>query len=60
MDGNLGTIDLHPDAPADSRLAVSAANAFSAVIAVPEPSTLLLMALAGDGLMAARRGRPRA
>jgi hypothetical protein len=60
VDGNLGTIDLHPDAPADSRLTVSPANAFSAVTAVPEPSTLLLMALAGGSLMAARRGRRRA
>jgi hypothetical protein len=60
VDGNLGTIDLHPDAPADERLTVAPSNAFSTVTAVPEPSTLLLVALAGGGLMAARRGRSRA
>jgi hypothetical protein len=60
VDGNLGTIDLHPDAPADQRLSVAPSNAFSTVTAVPEPSTLLLVALAGCGLMAARGGRRRA
>lgn len=57
VDGNLGSIDLHPDAPADARLTVGPDNAFSTVRAVPEPSTLLLMALSGCGLMAARRRR---
>ena len=57
VDGNLGSIELHPDAPADALLTVAPDNAFSTVRAVPEPSTLLLVALAGCGLMAARRGR---
>jgi hypothetical protein len=60
VDGNLGTIDLHPDAPADQFLTVAPSNAFSTVTAVPEPSTLLLVALAGCGLTAARRSRTRA
>ena len=60
VDGNLGTIDLHPDAPANQFLSVAPSNAFSTVTAVPEPSTLLLVALAGCGLTAARRGRNRA
>ena len=60
VDGNLGTIDLHPDAPADQFLSVAPSNAFSTVTAVPEPSTLLLVALAGCGLMGARRDRSRA
>jgi hypothetical protein len=57
VDGNLGNIELHPDAPADARLTVAPDNAFSTVRAVPEPSTLLLVALSGCGLMAARRRR---
>lgn len=57
VDGNLGSIDLHPEAPADARLTIGPDNAFSTVRAVPEPSTLLLMALSGCGLMAARRRR---
>ena len=60
VDGNLGTIDLHPDAPANQFLSVAPSNAFSTVTAVPEPTTLLLVALAGCGLTAARRGRNRA
>jgi hypothetical protein len=60
VDGNLGTIALHPDAPADQFLSVAPSNAFSTVTAVPEPSTLLLMALAGCGFITARRGRSRA
>ncbi|WP_322400171.1 NF038129 family PEP-CTERM protein [Massilia luteola] len=56
VDGNLGSIDLHPEAPADARLTVAPDNAFSTVRAVPEPSTLLL-ALSGCGLLAARRRR---
>jgi hypothetical protein len=60
VDGNLGTIALHPDALADQRLTIAPSNAFSTVTAVPEPSTLLLVALAGGGLMAVRRGRTRA
>jgi hypothetical protein len=60
VDGNLGSIDLHPDAPADQFLSVAPSNAFSTVTAVPEPSTLLLVALAGCGLTGVRRGRSRA
>jgi hypothetical protein len=60
VDGNLGTIALHPDAPADQFLSVAPSNAFSTVSAVPEPATLLLMALAGCGFITARRGRSRA
>ncbi len=55
VDGDLGSIALHPDAAADARLTVSPDNAFSAVRAVPEPSTLLLVALSGSVLMAVRR-----
>ncbi|WP_198115379.1 NF038129 family PEP-CTERM protein [Massilia rhizosphaerae] len=54
VDGNLGSIDLHPEAVVGSGLTAAPDNAFSTVRAVPEPSTLLLMALAG-GLMAVRR-----
>jgi hypothetical protein len=57
VDGILGSIDLHPDAPADARLTIGPDNAFSTVSAVPEPSTLLLVALSGCGLFAARRRR---
>ncbi|KQV36737.1 NF038129 family PEP-CTERM protein [Massilia sp. Root335] len=57
VDGNLGSIDLHPEAPADARLTIAPDNAFSTVRAVPEPSTLLLVALSGCGLVAARRRR---
>ena len=54
VDGDLGSIALHPDAQADARLDVTPDNPFSAVRAVPEPSTLLL-ALSGCGLMLVRR-----
>lgn len=60
VDGNLGSMELHPEAPAGEQLVTSPLNAFSTVTAVPEPSTLLLVALAGGGLMAARRVRRRA
>ncbi len=55
VDGDLGSIALHPDAAPDGRLAISPDNAFSAVRAVPEPSTLLLVALTGCVLAVARR-----
>jgi hypothetical protein len=55
VDGDLGSIALHPDAPPDGRLTISPDNAFSAVRAVPEPSTLLLVALSGSVLVAVRR-----
>ena len=60
VDGNLGSMELHPEAPAGEALVTSPSNAFSTVTKVPEPSTLLLVALAGCGLAAARRGRTRA
>jgi hypothetical protein len=60
VDGNLGSMELHPEAPAGEELVTSPSNAFSTVTKVPEPSTLLLVALAGCGLAAARRGRTRA
>ncbi|MCS0632168.1 NF038129 family PEP-CTERM protein [Telluria mixta] len=55
VDGDLGSIALHPDAAPDGRLTVTPDNAFSAVRAVPEPSTLLLVVLAGCVLAAVRR-----
>jgi hypothetical protein len=55
VDGDLGSIALHPDAPPAERLTIAPDNAFSAVRAVPEPSTLLLMALSGGMLVALRR-----
>jgi len=55
VDGDLGSIALHPDLPLDQRLAITPDNAFSAVRVVPEPSTLLLVALSGWALMAVRR-----
>ena len=57
VDGDLGGIALHPDAAPDGRLTITPDNAFSAVRAVPEPSTLLLVALSG-GMLAAVRRRP--
>jgi hypothetical protein len=54
VDGDLGSIALHPDAPLDGRLTITPGNAFTAVRAVPEPSTLLLV-LAGGMLVALRR-----
>jgi hypothetical protein len=55
VDGDLGSIALHPEAAPDGRLTISPDNAFSAVRAVPEPSTLLLVALSGSVLVAVRR-----
>lgn len=55
VDGDLGSIGLHPDLPLDERLTFTPDNAFSAVRAVPEPSTLLLVALSGSVLVAVRR-----
>jgi hypothetical protein len=55
VDGDLGSIALHPDLPLDERLTITPDNAFSAVRAVPEPSTLLLVALSGSVLVAVRR-----
>lgn len=55
VDGDLGSIALHPDAGPDGRLTVTPDNAFSAVRAVPEPSTLMLVALAGCALAGMRR-----
>jgi hypothetical protein len=55
VDGDLGSIALHPDLPLDQRLTITPDNAFSAVRAVPEPSTLLLVALSGSVLVAVRR-----
>ena len=55
VDGDLGSIALHPDLPLDGRLTITPDNAFSAVRAVPEPSTLLLVALSGSVLVAVRR-----
>jgi hypothetical protein len=55
VDGDLGSIGLHPDLPLDERLTITPDNAFSAVRAVPEPSTLLLVALSGSVLVAVRR-----
>ncbi|MBW8897745.1 MAG: NF038129 family PEP-CTERM protein [Massilia sp.] len=53
--GDLGSIALHPDAPDGQRLSFTPDNAFSLVRAVPEPSTPLLVALAGIGLVFVRR-----
>jgi hypothetical protein len=55
VDGDLGSIALHPDAALDGRLTITPGNAFTAVRAVPEPSTLLLVALAGCMLIGIRR-----
>ncbi|MFJ1466505.1 NF038129 family PEP-CTERM protein [Massilia orientalis] len=55
IDGDLGSIALHPDAAPDGRLTITPDNAFTAVRAVPEPSTLLLVALTGCVLAAVRR-----
>jgi hypothetical protein len=55
VDGDLGSIALHPDLPLGERLTITPDNAFSAVRAVPEPSTLLLVALSGSVLVAVRR-----
>jgi hypothetical protein len=55
VDGDLGSIALHPDAPPDGRLTITPANAFTTVRAVPEPTTLLLVALSGCVLAAVRR-----
>jgi hypothetical protein len=55
VDGDLGSIALHPDAQLDGRLTITPANAFTAVRAVPEPSTLLLVALAGCMSIGVRR-----
>ena len=55
VDGDLGSIALRPDAAPDARLTITPDNAFSAVRAVPEPPTLLLVALTGGVLLAVRR-----
>ena len=55
VDGDLGSIALHPDAAPDGRLTITPDNAFTAVRAVPEPSTLLLVALTGCMLAVVRR-----
>ena len=55
VDGDLGSIALQPDAPDGQRLSFTPDNAFSLVSAVPEPSTPLLVALAGFGLVFVRR-----
>lgn len=55
VDGDLGSIALHPAAAPDGRLTATPDNAFSVVRAVPEPSTLLLVALSGSVLVAVRR-----
>ncbi len=55
VDGDLGSIALHPDAAADGRLTITPDNAYSAVRAVPEPSTLLLVALTGCVMVGMRR-----
>ena len=55
VDGDLGSIELHPDAPDGQRLSFTPDNAYSQVRAVPEPSAPLLVALAGFGLVFVRR-----
>jgi hypothetical protein len=55
VDGDLGSIALHPDLPLGQRLTITPDNAFSVVRAEPEPSTLLLAALSGAVLVAVRR-----
>jgi hypothetical protein len=55
VDGDLGSIALHPDAPPDGRLTITPGNAFTAVRAVPEPSTLALVVLSGCMLIGLRR-----
>jgi len=55
VDGDLGSIALQPDAPDGQRLSFTPDNAFSVISAVPEPSTALLVALGGFGLVFVRR-----
>jgi hypothetical protein len=55
MDGDLGDIFLQPDAAPDQMITLTATNQFSRVDVVPEPSTVMLMLLAGCGMLVTRR-----
>ena len=56
MDGDLGTFQLQPDAAPGQQLTFATASAISTAH-VPEPSTVMLVLMAGGLLAGARRKR---
>lgn len=59
VNGDLGSVFLDPAAPNGEQLSFVSDGQFSNVTVIPEPSSVLLLLLAGAGMVAVRRSRIR-
>ena len=56
-DGDLGNLFLHPEAAQNQQVSVVLVSPLASVTVIPEPSTLLLLLLAGSALLVSARRR---